>query len=115
MSERILDDGFGNVWEKCDHDDCVLEIVRPGKVQCERCQYSDECALAIEKERGDNNVEIRLNRNGTLDEVCGNRATAHLEQLDSNHWFLSIGNVNVWLHAKGKITATYEYNRKDRA
>lgn len=33
---RILDDGFGNQWVKCKVPaDCALEIVRPGKVQCE--------------------------------------------------------------------------------
>jgi hypothetical protein len=31
---RILDDGFGNQWVKCEGR-CGLEIVRPGKVQCE--------------------------------------------------------------------------------
>jgi hypothetical protein len=40
-NDRLLDDGFGNVWEKCDHEDCALEIVRPGKVQCERCEYEN--------------------------------------------------------------------------
>lgn len=40
--ERTLDDGFGNVWELCDDLKCALEIVRPGKVQCERCQYENE-------------------------------------------------------------------------
>jgi hypothetical protein len=39
---RLLDDGFGNIWEKCLNEDCALEIVRPGKVQCVRCQYEDE-------------------------------------------------------------------------
>lgn len=30
-----LDDGFGNVWHKCElKSDCGLEIVRPGKSQC---------------------------------------------------------------------------------
>ena len=31
---QILDDGFGNQWEKCGPT-CKLEIVRPGKVQCD--------------------------------------------------------------------------------
>ena len=44
-SKGLLDDGFGNVWEKCAFDDCALEIVRPGKVQCERCQYGNEQPL----------------------------------------------------------------------
>lgn len=39
---KILDDGFGNTWTTCEMDDCGLEIVRPGKVQCERCQFEDE-------------------------------------------------------------------------
>jgi hypothetical protein len=33
-----LDDGFGNMWLKCDRGDCGLHIVRPGKVQCEHEQ-----------------------------------------------------------------------------
>jgi hypothetical protein len=36
-----LDDGFGNVWEKCDRDDCGLQIVRPGKAQCDTCNDDD--------------------------------------------------------------------------
>ncbi len=30
----ILDDGFGNRWQKCGPD-CRMQIVRPGKVQCD--------------------------------------------------------------------------------
>ena len=52
-------------------------------------------------------TEVRL-ANDELDEVVGKDVDAHLEQMDYNHWWLCIGNVNVWLHAKGKITATYE-------
>jgi hypothetical protein len=37
---RLLDDGFGNVWMKCEREDCDLHIVRPGKVQC---QCETEC------------------------------------------------------------------------
>lgn len=36
-----LDDGFGNVWEKCDRDDCGLQIVRPGKAQCDTCNDAE--------------------------------------------------------------------------
>lgn len=54
--------------------------------------------------------EIRLNDDGTLDEVCA--PGFHLEQMDYNHWFLEIEvdgkAVAVWLHARGKITASYE-------
>lgn len=35
---RWIEDGFGNYWELCDREDCGLQIVRPGKVQCE-CDY----------------------------------------------------------------------------
>lgn len=31
---REVDDGFGNVWLLCGREDCDLDIVRPGKVQC---------------------------------------------------------------------------------
>lgn len=37
--KEILDDGFGNSWRKCNKKNCALEIVRPGKVQCEICEY----------------------------------------------------------------------------
>lgn len=33
---KIIDDGFGNCWTKCGPA-CELEIVRPGKVQCGKC------------------------------------------------------------------------------
>ena len=29
-----VDDGFGNIWERCMRPDCDLDVVRPGKVQC---------------------------------------------------------------------------------
>lgn len=35
--ERWIEDGCGNSWAKCDRPDCQLEVVRPGKVQCNRC------------------------------------------------------------------------------
>ena len=54
--------------------------------------------------------EVRLNADGTLDEVCA--PGFHLEQMDYNHWFLEIEiggkAVAVWLYARGKITANYE-------
>lgn len=57
--------------------------------------------------------EVRLNEDGTLDEIA--HPAAHLEQMDHNHWFLEVGpngnSVAIWLHAKGKITATYEHRR----
>jgi hypothetical protein len=38
-TRRELDDGCGNRWPLCSPD-CKLEIVRPGKVQCE-CDDAD--------------------------------------------------------------------------
>lgn len=40
--DHQLADGFGNCWVKCDlKSKCELEIVRPGKVQCNRCDEED--------------------------------------------------------------------------
>lgn len=51
--------------------------------------------------------EVRLNPDKSLDEVVGH-GYGHLEQMDFNHWWLQVGDVAVWLHAKGAIRATYE-------
>lgn len=34
MTDEIIEDGFGNGWEKCGRDDCDLQVVRPGSAQC---------------------------------------------------------------------------------
>lgn len=60
---EVIDDGFGNAWAKCLRTDCSLQIVRPGKVQCEGehdeigCPHdhaevltSLECAIRLLKE-----------------------------------------------------------------
>ena len=42
---RMISDGFGTSWHKCDREDCGLQIVRPGKAQCahgEPCPSADE-------------------------------------------------------------------------
>jgi hypothetical protein len=79
-----------------DTEDAVLAL----------CRFAELC-------RGSISPEVRLNDDKTLDEVV--HPAAHLEQMDFNHWFLEIGDagnsVAVWLHAKGKITATYEHRR----
>jgi hypothetical protein len=31
---EVITDGFGSEWEKCLRRDCDLQVVRPGKVQC---------------------------------------------------------------------------------
>lgn len=35
-----LDDGFGNTWPLC-RQGCEMQIVRPGKVQCD-CDYREQ-------------------------------------------------------------------------
>ena len=50
---------------------------------------------------------IGLNSDGSLDEVVG--SPGHIEQLDSGHWFVEIGEYAIWLHANGKIVSHYEH------
>jgi hypothetical protein len=56
-------------------------------------------------------AEVRLDGDGNLDEVVS--AGAVMENLDYNHWFIEIGDVAVWLHAKGRISANYERRPRD--
>lgn len=49
-------------------------------------------------------TEIRLNPDGSLDEVCA--PGFHLEQMSGTHWWMNINGVHVNLHSKGKIKAT---------
>lgn len=58
-------------------------------------------------------LEVRLNPNGTLDEVVCENAYVHLEQMDSGHWWMVVvddktgKSVTVNFTARGKITATF--------
>ena len=56
--------------------------------------------------------EIRLNDDGTLDEIVAKNATFHIEQMDGNCWWFSVSSsgkqVDVWLRARGAIKAHYE-------
>ena len=64
----------------------------------------------LERELAALRPEVRLNPDGTLDEVCA--PGFHLEMMDYNHWFLEVVQnghaVAVWLHARGRIVANYE-------
>jgi hypothetical protein len=40
-------DDFGNVWPKCS-DECRLQVVRPGKAQCD-CSESSSSTAPLEK------------------------------------------------------------------
>jgi hypothetical protein len=55
------------------------------------------------------NPEIRLNDDGTLDEVVAQGAFFHLEQQSNTGWWLCVEvggrRVDVWLSSKAKIVA----------
>lgn len=56
-------------------------------------------------------VDIRLNEDGTLDEVVS--PFFHLEQMSPTHWWMAVydakgDRVTVHLHARGKISANVE-------
>lgn len=72
VGQRVLDDGFGNVWEKCEKPDCALEIVRPGKVQCDHdcCGWknSDYPGCVACMERG---TDVKM---GEICPTCGDRS-----------------------------------------
>jgi len=35
---KKITDGFGGEWSRCERKDCALEVVHPGKVQCNLCE-----------------------------------------------------------------------------
>lgn len=53
--------------------------------------------------------EARFNDDGSLDEVVGTGGF-HLEQMDTNYWWMKLGPHMVSLRAKGKITAHFGEN-----
>lgn len=55
----ILDDGFGGRWQKCGRD-CSMEIVRPGKVQCQGCDYWPNTALSTDTTEQPRSVQRRI-------------------------------------------------------
>lgn len=71
--KKQLDDGFGNKWEGCGHDDCALEIVRPGVARCERCEYVSHCALPC---------------------VCGGKVYIR-QRADHRGWWITCGKCGV--------------------
>jgi hypothetical protein len=40
---RLIGDGFGTHWYKCDREDCGLQVVRPGRA---KCAHGEPCADA---------------------------------------------------------------------
>ncbi len=57
--------------------------------------------------------EIRLNDDGSLDEVVADTCSVHLEQMDDNQWWLGVDDlpcakghrISVFFQARGKIRA----------
>lgn len=58
-------------------------------------------------------IEIRLNPDGSMDEVCA--PGFHLEQMSATHWWMCIesdrGSVHVNLHSKATIKANVDDER----
>ena len=52
---------------------------------------------------------VRTNEDGSLDEVVGT-GWFHLEQMDSNKWWMQLGPHMVTLTARGKISAWFGKN-----
>jgi hypothetical protein len=61
----------------------------------------------------DKAVEVRLNADGSLDEVCA--VNFHLEQMSATHWWMAIdddrGSVHVNLHSRATIHANVNDER----
>lgn len=57
-------------------------------------------------------LAVLRNEDGSLDEVVCDNAYVHLEKMAATSWWIRITrdgrSVDVWLSARGKITATVE-------
>lgn len=60
---------------------------------------------------GSESSEIRLCDDGSLDEIVATGVHVHLEKMANNRWFLSIGEISVWLSSSRKMAVNYEDNR----
>ena len=56
--------------------------------------------------------EVRLNPDGSLDEVVAENAIVHLERMSDSLWWLSVESggktVTVWLSGECKISASHD-------
>lgn len=52
-------------------------------------------------------IDLRLNDDGSIDEILAENATVHLEQMDDGAWYLGIyhgaGYQQIWLTSKRPI------------
>lgn len=81
---------------------------RIGDVLRDPCAEPDPAPTLDSAYAGASPTELRFHDDGSLDEVVGRNVDAHLEQMDKGHWFLTIGDVAVWLYSKKRITASFE-------
>lgn len=62
------------------------------------------------------NPEVRLNDDGTLDEVVAEGAAVHLEQMSGTDWCLNVYTgrnlLQVWLNSPRKIKARYAQSER---
>lgn len=56
--------------------------------------------------------EIRLNDDGSVDEIFAQNASVHIEQMDSNAWYIGIGTatkyLQIWLRGKRAVKLHHE-------
>ena len=101
LSELLKDWSEARAVDGIKHHECMRMV-----------QVGDRMLDALQRFAPPEQPEVRLNDDGTLDEVVGIGAF-HLEQMAEDHWWMEIensaGRVAVWLTAgRGKIAAIYE-------
>lgn len=79
---RVIDDGFGNTWYKCQYEDCDLHVVRPGKARCTACDVeqlrSDRDRLRAELDAARKALERQMEDKAELVSLlCEVRGHAH--------------------------------------
>lgn len=77
---------------------------------CTRYRCATSARVHHYRDEDGREVEVRMNPPelgaNTVDEICTDEI--HLEQMDSNHYWMRINNVVFDFYARGKITLTYE-------
>ena len=60
-------------------------------------------------------TELRLNADGSLDEVVSDTCSFHLEQMSDTHWWMAVetkeGIVHISFHSKSTIVANVDDER----
>lgn len=70
----------------------------------ERDAEIESLRALLERERAPRSIEIRLNEDGSLDEIVGD-GRFMIEQMDDGLWFLDLGGVALDLSARGSVRA----------